>query len=211
MMDSMNFRSQRWLPLWALGLSAALMAGGFRPRKEAGASPDDGRREPKTEADAPKRGWFDVLKRVYERFSEDRVMSIAGGVTFFALLALFPAIAALVSLYGLFADPTSLTAQIDLLSGVLPGGAMEVIGDQMRRVASQGGTSLGVTFLVSLAISMWSANSGMKSLFDALNIVYDEREKRGFIRLNAESLLFTFLGLVFILVALAAVVVLPTQ
>lgn len=96
----------------------------------------------RTEANAPERGWIDVLKRVYERFSEDRVMSIAGGVTFFALLAIFPAIAALVSIYGLFADPASLNGQINQLSGVLPGGAIDVVGEQMRRVASQGGTAL---------------------------------------------------------------------
>ena len=92
-----------------------------------------------------------MLQRVYARFSEDRVMSIAGGVTFFVLLAIFPAIAALVSIYGLFADPASLTDQIDRLSDILPGGAIEVVGDQMRRVTSQGGTALGVTFAISLS------------------------------------------------------------
>jgi len=136
-------------------------------------------------------------------------MSIAGGVTFFALLAIFPAIAALVSIYGLFADPASLAGQTDQLSGVLPSGAIDVVGDQMRRVSSQGGTALGATFLISLAISLWSANSGMKAMFDALNIVYDEKESRGFFRLNAVSLAFTCLGIVFILIALASVVVLP--
>ena len=166
------------------------------------------RHETKTKTDASERGWFDVLQRLYTRFSEDRVMSIAGGVTFFALLAIFPAIAALVSIYGLFADPASLAGQTDQLSGVLPSGAIEVVGDQMRRVSSQGGTALGATFLISLAISLWSANSGMKALFDALNIVYGEKESP-FFRLNAVSLAFTFLGIVFILIALAAVVVLP--
>ena len=208
-MDASNFRPQPAPSLWALGLSAALVAVGFRRRDETDFPPGADRGGVKTEADAPERGWIDVLQRVYARFSEDRVMSIAGGVTFFVLLAIFPAIAALVSIYGLFADPASLTYQIDRLSDILPGGAIEVVGDQMRRATSQGGTALGVTFVISLAISLWSANSGMKALFDALNIVYDEREKRGFFRLNAVSLAFTLLGIVFILVALAAVVVLP--
>ncbi|MFY9991985.1 MAG: YihY/virulence factor BrkB family protein [Rhodoplanes sp.] len=208
-MDSTNFRAQRSASLWALALSAALVAIGFRRRDEAGASPErQGRRAAKTEADAPERGWFDVLERVYERFSEDRVMSIAGGVTFFVLLAIFPAISALVSIYGLFADPASLAGQVDQLSDVLPGGAIEVVGEQMRRVTSQGGTALGITFLISLAISLWSANSGMKAMFDALNI-HDEKEKRGFFRLNAVSLAFTLFGIAFILSAVAAVVVLP--
>ena len=162
-----------------------------------------------TAADAPERGWLEVLKRVYERFSDDRVMSIAGGVTFFVLLAIFPAIAALVSIYGLFADPASLADQVTRLSDILPGGAIEVVGEQMRRVSSQGGTTLGITFLISLAVSLWSANSGMKAMFDALNIVHDEKEKRGFFRLNAISLAFTILGLVLALIAVAAVVLLP--
>jgi len=161
------------------------------------------------EADAPERGWIEALQQVYKRFSEDRVMSIAGGVTFFVLLAIFPAIAALVSIYGLFADPASLADQVNRLSDILPGGAIDVLGEQMRRVSAQGGTALGITFLISLAVSLWSANSGMKAMFDALNIVHDEKEKRGFFRLNAVSLAFTVLGLVFILIALAAVVVLP--
>ena len=168
-MDSTNFQPQRSPSLWALALSTALVAIGFRRREEARfpLEREDGRTR-KTEADAPERGWIDVLQRVYERFSEDRVMSIAGGVTFFVLLATFPAIAALVSIYGLFADPASLMDQIDRLSNILPGGAIEVVGDQMRLVSSQGGTALGITFLISLAVSLWSANSGMKALFDAL-------------------------------------------
>ena len=209
-MDSANFFTRPPAPLWALALSTALVAISFRRHDEAGSPPE---REHggagKTEADAPERGWIEVLQQVYKRFSEDRVMSIAGGVTFFALLAIFPAIAALVSIYGLFADPASLAGQTDQLSGVLPSGAIEVVVDQMRRVSSQGGTALGATFLISLAISLWSANSGMKAMFDALNIVYNGKEGRGFFRLNAVSLAFTFLGIVFILIALAAVVVLP--
>jgi membrane protein len=207
-MDSTNFRPRGSASLWALGLSAALVAAGFR-RREAANSPSGQHVDAGTERDAPERGWFEVLRRVYERFTEDRVMSIAGGVTFFVLLAIFPAIAALVSIYGLFADPASLTEQITRAGDVLPGGAVEVVGEQMRRVTSQGGTALGATFLISLAISLWSANSGMKAMFDALNIVYDEKEKRGFFLLNAVSLTFTFLGIVFILVALTTVVVLP--
>lgn len=163
----------------------------------------------KMKADPPVRGWFSVLKRVFYRFSEDRVTTVAGGVTFFSLLAIFPAIAALVSIYGLFTDPSRLTAQIDALRDIMPGGGVEVVGDQMRRVASQGRSALGTTFLVSLAISLWSANSGMKALFDALNIVYDVQDRRGFFHLNAISLMFTFGAISFILLAVAALVVLP--
>ena len=153
--------------------------------------------------------WKNVLLCLYKGISDHRVISIAGGVTFFALLAIFPTLAALVSIYGLFTDPASISAHLDKLSGMLPGGAMEVIGDQMKRVAEQGKTTLGFTFLFSLMLSLWSANAGMKALFDALNIVYDAKEKRGFIKLNAVSLAFTLGTLIFFLVAIGAMVVLP--
>ena len=136
-------------------------------------------------------------------------MSIAAGVTYYALLAIFPAIAALVSVYGLFADPGTIREHLNGLSGVLPGGALEIIGEQVKRIASQGSGTLGFSFILGLGIALWSANAGMKAIFDALNIVYDEEEKRSFVKLNALSLAFTAAALGFALLALAAVVVLP--
>lgn len=204
------------VPLLVLGLSAALLAAGVaRERLDEPARTDPDPNLPPASAaaeraaDPPVRGWWSVLKNVYRRISEDRVTAIAGGVTFFALLAMFPAAAALVSIYGLFTDPHTLTDQLAAMATVLPGGALEVIGDQLRRLAEQGRSSLGTAFLISLAAAVWSANAGMKALFDALNIVYGEAEKRGFFRLNLMSLCFTLGGLLFILAALAAVVVLP--
>ncbi|MDC7786677.1 YihY/virulence factor BrkB family protein [Rhodoplanes sp. TEM] len=196
-------------PLLVLGLSAALLAFGYGRRDPHGdAPPPRADLAPSTQR-RPKRGAWAVLKGVYRRFTEDRVTSIAGGVTFFALLALFPAIAALVSIYGLFTDPRQLTGQIDALSNVLPGGAIEVVGGQLQRLAEQGRSSLGIAFLISVGAALWSANAGMKAIFDALNIVYDEDEKRSFLKLNIQSLAFTLAGLVFILAALAAVIVVP--
>ncbi len=122
---------------------------------------------------------------------------------------IFPAIAALVSLYGLFADAGTIAAHLDDLSGVMPGGALDVLREQMTRLAAQGQGTLGLTFAISLLTSLWSANAGMKAFFDALNIIYGETEKRGFLKLNALSLAFTTGAIVFLLVALSAVVVLP--
>jgi len=149
------------------------------------------------------------LLRVYQNISEHRVVALAAGITFYSLLAIFPAIAALVAVYGLFTDPATLTVQLEKLSGLLPGGALDVMRDQLTRVASQRGSTLGVTFLVGLAVSLWSANAAMKSIFDTLNIVYAEREKRSFIKLNAVSLAFTVAGILFVLLAIGALVVLP--
>ncbi|PIK74858.1 YihY/virulence factor BrkB family protein [Methylobacterium frigidaeris] len=166
-------------------------------------------RKAETPTEIPAKGWKDVLYRVYLEFQKDRVLSVAAGVTFYTLLALFPAVAALVSLYGLFTDPSTINDHLALLQGVVPSGALEIIGDQVKRITAKGGTTLGITFFTSLAISLWSANAGMKAMFDALNIVYEEDEKRSFIQLNLRSLTFTFGALLFVVVALGCIVVLP--
>jgi len=135
-------------------------------------------------------------------------MSVAAGVTYYALLALFPALAALVSIFGLFADPVTIQDQIDTLAGVLPSGALDIVREQVTHIASTGSGTLGVSFVISLGLSLWSANAGMKAILDALNIVYDE-EKRSFIKLNLESLAFTLGATGFFLLALGAIIVLP--
>ncbi|MDQ4136115.1 MAG: YihY/virulence factor BrkB family protein [Pseudomonadota bacterium] len=159
--------------------------------------------------EVPARGWKDILWRTYEEMNNDRILAVAAGVTYFGILALFPAITALVSLYGLFADATTINEHLQALSGILPGGAMEIIADQVKRIASQGGGTLGFAFFFGLALALWSANAGMKALFDALNVAYDEQEKRGFISLNLQSLAFTLGAIVFILLAVGGIVVIP--
>src|SRR5436305_5794829 len=161
----------------------------------------------RTPSEVPVRGWKDILLRIWKNIGKDRVVVVAAGVTFYSILALFPAIAALVALYGLFADPAAITSHLDSIAGVFPGGAIEVMRDQITRVASQGRTTLGVTFVVSLLVSLWSANAGIKSLFDALNLVYNESEKRSFVKLNLVSLTFTLLAIIFVLLAIGAMVV----
>jgi membrane protein len=154
-------------------------------------------------------GWHEVALGIYTNISEHRVLAIAAGITFYSLLALFPALAALVSLYGLFSDPATITRHLESVSGLLPGGAIEVMREQMTRVAAQHTGALGLTFVIGLGVSLWSANAAMKALFDALTIVYGARETRGFIKLNAISLLFTAGAIVFVLLAIAALVVIP--
>jgi len=186
---------------------------GFTEKQHAdphAASAESGRgREAEKPTEIPAKGWKDILWRTYEEFSKDRITSVAAGVTYYALLAVFPAIAALVSIYGLFADPATIRDHLNAMSGVLPGGALEIIGEQVQRIASKGGGALGFGFVFGLAISFWSANAGMKAVFDALNIVNDEEEKRSFLRLNLISLTFTLCAILFVLFALAGIVVLP--
>lgn len=209
------------LPLWALALTVALLAAGFRLRRLATAaigsenkpgrpvSGQDRGRLAGSPSGIPARGWKDILLRIWQNISEHRVVALAAGITFYSLLAIFPAIAALVAIYGLFADPTMIGSHLRTLSDVLPGGAIEIVQDQLTRVASQRGGTLGVAFAISLAISLWSANAAMKSLFDTLNIVYSEKEKRSFVRLNAVSLAFTAAGIALALLALGVTVALP--
>jgi membrane protein len=157
----------------------------------------------------PRAGWWMILKRTLSQASEDRLLTEAAGVTFYTLLALFPAIAALVSLYGLVADPATVGAHLESLAGVVPGGGMQLIEEQVRRVAEKPNAALGFGAIAGLAVSLWSANQATKALFDALNVVYEEKEKRGFVKLTLVSLAFTLGGLLFAIVAMAAVVVLP--
>jgi membrane protein len=162
-----------------------------------------------TPSEVPAQGWKEIAQRVFTRIGRDRILLVAAGVTFYALLALFPAIAALVSIFGLVADPALIERQMQNMAGIVPGGAVEIIGGQVQRIASQGGGTLGVSFVTGLVISLWSANAGMKSMFDALNIVYQEEEKRSFLKLNARSLALTLGAMLFLIVAAGAIIVLP--
>jgi membrane protein len=209
--------------LWAIGLSALLIASGFarRPsehrvsghstrRAEGGAEVEDSRgRSASTPSDIPAAGWKDVLLRVFRGISENRILLVAAGVTFYTLLSIFPGIAGLISIYGLFADPSTIASQLDTIANIAPGGAIQVLRDEMTRLASRGGTTLGIGFLISLVISLWTANSGVSATFDALNIVYGEKEKRGLLRYYTATLSFTLGAIVFLLLAIAVVVLLP--
>src|SRR5215475_6367520 len=167
-----------------------------------------GRRAEKP-SDIPAKGWKDIVLRLYANIQNDRVLLVAAGVTFYAILALFPATAAIVSLYGLFADATTINQHLNIVSGFLPEGALKVIGDQVKRIASQGQGTLGAAFLGTLAFSLWGANSGTKAIFDALNIIYKEQEKRSFIQLTIRSLIFTIGAVALVLLALAGIIAVP--
>src|SRR5690242_1150395 len=208
-------------PIWAVGLAATLLAASFgRRRTEAAAASDqaarrfdedtpargaraladEGRgRAADTPSEIPAPGWKDILLRVYRQISEDRILLVAAGVTFYALLSIFPGIAALISIYGLFADPGTVANQLDTVANVAPGGAIQLLRDELTRLSARGSTTLGVGFLISLAISLWTTNSGVSAIFDAMNIVYEEREKRGLIAYYLATLTFTLGAIAFVL------------
>jgi membrane protein len=157
----------------------------------------------------PWRGWKDIVVRTYRETQDDRLLALAGGVAFFSLAALFPAIAAGVSFYALFADAGTIGKHLSLVAGLVPSDVLNMLRDEITRIGAKSDGKLTFGFLLGLGIALWSANAGMKATFDALNIIYDEEEKRGLVRLNLISLLFTVGAIGAVLVAIAAVVVFP--
>ena len=166
-------------------------------------------RDASTPTEIPAPGWKEIAVRVYKEFSKDRVMLVAAGVTFYLLLAMVPAMTAFVSLYGLFADPATVQHHISFINDYMPGGGQEIVSEQLTRLSEQPNSGLGVALVVSLAIALWSANAGMKALFEAMNVAYDEAEKRGFIKLTLTSLAFTLGAIVLLLAIIGVVVVMP--
>ena len=162
-----------------------------------------------TPAQLPWAAWKDILWRVWAEFSKDRVTLIAAGATFYLLLALFPALAAFVSIYGFVADPVTVADHIAFLGGFLPAGGVDLIKTQLQNLASQNEAALSFGFIFGLAVALWSANNGIKTLFEAMNIAYDEAEKRSFVRLNLISLGFTLGAIVIAILFIVSVGVVP--
>lgn len=167
------------------------------------------RRSARESRDSTTGGWWGVLRRVKDDVSADNLSMIAAGAAFFALLALFPALAAAVALYGLFTEPSTVTAHLDLLSGFVPDEARMILDQQLQRITSATNSTLGLGAIVALLLALWSASKGVKSLMSALDIVYNEDEDRGFFKLNGMAILLTLAMLIVVPLSLAAVAVLP--
>src|SRR6266849_574687 len=157
----------------------------------------------------PWRGWKDIALRTYQETQDDRLLALAAGVAFYSLVALFPAIAAGVSFYAQFADAGTIGKHLSLVSGIVPAEVLDMLRDEITRIGAKSDRKLTFGFVLGLGIALWSANAGMKAIFDALNIIYDEQEKRGLVRLNLISLFFTICAIAAVLLASGAVVVFP--
>jgi membrane protein len=171
---------------------------------------DDGRgRAAQRPSDIPAAGWKDVLLRVKTEFKDDHTTLAAAGVAFYGFLAAIPALAALVSVYGLFASPEQIQERVDDLFGGLPEDARALLTDQLTSIVDQSSQSLSWSLAISLALSLWSASSGMGHLVEAVNVAYDEKETRGFVRLKALALALTLGALVVVALMLGAMTALP--
>jgi membrane protein len=157
----------------------------------------------------PGRGWLAVLRRVANDAISDEAGAAAASCGFYALLALFPTISVAVSLYGLVADPLAVEGQLEGLRGVLPTSTYELIAARVRELAAKGPTELSWGLALGLPVALWSAMNGAKSIIAALNVAYQERERRSFLNLNLVALLFTLGGIVGVAVALAVIVGVP--
>jgi membrane protein len=204
---------------------AALRTGGRRmPSHPLGGSPHRGEpllqqllrarepgrgREATSPAHIPWKGWKDIFWRTARRASQNRLLAISAAVVFYDLLALFPAITALVSAYGLFTASATIRDHLSFAADIMPADAFSIVQEQIVRVVAKGDAKLSFAFVFGFGFALWSANAGTKAIIDALNEVYDEEEKRGFVLLNLTSLAFTAAAMTALLIAVAAVVVTP--
>ena len=232
----MPARKHSALPIWIAGLAilgAVGLAAAFERQRRAKAQTQDrpfgelreddepqalqhararerGRgRHAASPLDIPWRGWKDIGFRTFRQIGADRLLAVAASVVFFGLLAIFPAITALVSSYGLFADAATISGHLAFIAALMPAGTFEIVQEQITRLVSKGSGDLGLRFAFGLALAIWSANAGMKAMIDALNVVYGEEEKRGFVKLNLISLALTLGALGVLLAAIGTVVVVP--
>jgi membrane protein len=211
-------RSPSWVVLLNIVLVVASALGWQEWQEPTAPIPRAGNRAPagvkgiaprQSAAPAPRRRWPDILVRVYRGISDERLLLVAAGVTFYAVLALFPGIGAIVSIYGLFADPMTFTAHLDTLSGFTPSGGVDVLREQLTRLAHQDRASLGSAFALSLMIAMWSANAGTSALFQALTAVHKKAEERSLIEYYATTLAFTAGAVLIVLLSFAILIALP--
>lgn len=157
----------------------------------------------------PPPGWRDIAKRVFSQVQQDQLTLIAAGVAFYTMLAIFPAIIALVSIYALVADPDHVRAQLAPVVDTLPGGAGDLVVDQLRTATQLGSGGLTLGLVLSILGVLWSVSNGILALIAGVNLVYDEQETRGFLRLRVAALLLTAVALVVAAVALGLVAVFP--
>lgn len=152
---------------------------------------------------------FSKFFKLYENISNDYLGLIAAGVAFYFLLAAFPAMAALVSLYGIFSDPHFIADQINLLERFLPPQSLDIFVKQATSLVEADQKALSFGLVISVAVAIYSATKGVAALMQGLNIAFDEKEKRSFLKLTMTEYTLTFIVLSYILIALTLIAALP--
>jgi len=189
-------------------VAAGTMNRSIDPAKAAELEPERGRTA-RCPRQIPLRGWWDVAWRVKEQLASDNVSIVAGGLALFGMLSVFPSLAAAVAIYGLLASPEQIVTQAQTFSELLPEAGMSILTGQLNELATRSSGTLSVGVIVSILIALWSARRGMVALITAMNVAYNEYERRGFIRRTALSLLFTVCAVLGFLVVVALAVAVP--
>ncbi|MEX1178527.1 MAG: YihY/virulence factor BrkB family protein [Nitriliruptor sp.] len=161
--------------------------------------------------DLPKQGWKAVGKRVVASVKQDHLTLLAAGVAFKGLLAIFPAIIAGISIWGLVADPDTITGQIESLTAGLPESAASLLTDQMQNVANSDSSALGTALAISVLIALWSASGGMAGIIEGINAAYEEVDRRSFPLRRGLALLLTLGAIIGLLVTIGLIAVLPSM
>ncbi len=154
-------------------------------------------------------GWRRVVDQMRNATRRHHGSIVAGGVAFFAFLSIWPALAALVSIYGLLADPEDVARQVDAVAGALPADLQRPIHDQMAALTARSPGSLSLEAAIGIGAAIWTATKGMKALITGLSMAFGQPETRGFIRLNATAFLFTLAAIAAGAVGIGAVIALP--
>jgi membrane protein len=180
-----------------------------KPDASPGDAHDSGRgRTAQTPTQVPAKGWLDVLSRTKQQVGEDNLTIVSAGVAFYGFVAVVPALAATVAIYGLAADPSQVKDQISSLATVVPGEVLPLLEEQMVRITSDD-KAAGLSAVIGVLLAIYSSANATKALITGLNIAYDEVEKRGFFKLSLVALVLTLCGIIGAVLAIALVAVLP--
>lgn len=166
-------------------------------------------RHAETPSEVPARGWLDILARTRQQIAEDNLSIVAAGVAFYGFVAVVPALAAVIAIYGLVSNPASVAQQIEALARVLPGEVLPLLREQMLRITSNE-SAAGLGAIVGFVLALYSSSNAVKAMITGLNIAYDETEKRGFFRLTLGAFALTLGAIVGAVLAVALLAVLPS-
>lgn len=160
-------------------------------------------------SEIPASGWKEIGSRVVSQLSKDHVQIVSAGVGFYFFMAIFPTIVAALSVYGLVLDPAQIQDHVDGLAQFLPGEAYGIIESIIEPIVSKPAQSLGWGLVISILLSIWSANQGTKALFEGINIAYNEIDNRNFFKKTGLTLLFTFGGIILGFISILIVILFP--
>lgn len=166
-------------------------------------------RNARSPKDIPAKGWKDKMVRVKKEIKDDRISLVSAAMAYYALFSLVPALTSVVLIYAWVSDPSDITQHISKISQFIPSELQEILKTQLSTLASTASSSLGIGAIFSLLLSLWAASKMSKAVIQAMNIIYDEEDGRGFFKLNGLALSLTLLGAVLSIIAIGVIIGIP--